>query len=152
MPTFLTEPQWYDKNGNLISSEKVVTEASTRAVEYFGPQTDDFYCLLQASPYVTETADYKIGTVQPSYEQSMVGAGGEKGFAVDLGTKDAPFNAVYAESFVGTASTAHEAQTAKTADSATTATGVQIKNGTTQKRYAISFINGNTLEFKSAGE
>lgn len=152
MPTFLTEPQWYDKNGNLISAEKVVTEASTRAVEYFGPRTTDFFCLLQANSYVTETSDYKIGTVQPTYEQSTVGAGGGKGFAVDLGTKDAPFNAVYAESFVGNADSATHATHATRADSATTANGIQIKNGATKKMYAISFINGNTLEFKSAGE
>lgn len=40
----------------------------------------------------------------------------------------------------------------KTAKKATNSELIQIANGATKKMYAISFINGNTLTFKSAGE
>lgn len=118
MPTFLTEPQWYDKNGVLTTPEKVVTQASNRANEYFGPQTDDFFYLLQANSSVIEDGDNRIGTIQPAYEQPS--ETGDLGLKVNLGQEDAPFNAVYANSFVGEISLAKKA---------TNADKINAKNG-----------------------
>ena len=36
MPTFLTEPQWYDKNGDLTSAEKIKVDNATHADDYSG--------------------------------------------------------------------------------------------------------------------
>lgn len=58
MPTFLTEPQWYDKNGDSITPEKVKVnnavsadnaDVAERATDYFGKKYEPLSWMTDAS-------------------------------------------------------------------------------------------------------
>ena len=131
MPTFLTEPEWYDKNGALITPEKVKVnnavnaDEAERATDYFGKKyqcpdwmkshkwidaNDDEMAvgsLLLSGNEIQMNGDDKSDTyleVLPAelYYTHLYSETGHL-TVVNLGNDKRKFGKMYAESFEGTA-------------------------------------------------
>lgn len=142
MPTFLTEPQWYDKNGASITPEKVKVnnavnaDSAERATDYFGKKyqcpawmqthkwvdaNDDEMAdgsLLLSGNEIQMNDDDKNDTyleVLPA-ELYYTHIHSETGHltVVNLGNNKRKFGKMYAESFEGTATNAKSVMIGKT--------------------------------------
>lgn len=134
MPTFLTEPQWYDKNGNLTSTEKIKVDNAThaddsdRSINYFGKNYNKLDWMTSVAWQGADGEWGDVGSLLLSGESVNVeGSNKENAYlevlpavmnytfpeagsacvaSVNLGKPSRPFGKIYADYFEGTATKA----------------------------------------------